>query len=86
MSTETDMNTPLIEPRTRGTIARPAIQCVEPVSAKEGCFLFTGDSHRETGSAVSPVFDDLYELFQWCQANGWKGVGAAYVYAPTDKP
>jgi hypothetical protein len=47
----------------RGTIARLAIQCDCPDSGLTGSFLFTGESHKTKGSRVSPVYDDLAELF-----------------------
>lgn len=50
-----------------GTIVRVAIQCACPDTGKVGSFFFRGDSHRETGSRVSPVFADCHDLFVWSQ-------------------
>lgn len=55
-----------------GTLAYLAIQCTCPDTQQTGSFLFTGETHRNPDSRVSPVFDDCVELFQWCNANGWK--------------
>lgn len=67
-----------------GLLASVAIQCVEPVSGKTGCFLFSGESHRDAGSCKTPVFSDLMQLFQWLPANGWNQIGhgldARYIY------
>jgi hypothetical protein len=67
----------------RGLHARSVIQCVEPDTGEIGCWLFTGDSHREPGSRVSPVFSDCLELFTWCRRNNWRRYGlAGYLYEP----
>jgi hypothetical protein len=66
----------------RGTIARLAISCNCPDTGIEGTFLFTGESHRNEGSRISPIFPSLYELCGWMRTNGWKEVGGAYTYAP----
>lgn len=47
----------------KGLIARLAIQCECPDSGITGSFLFSGESHRNKHSRVTPVFDDLAELF-----------------------
>jgi hypothetical protein len=64
----------------KGTIARPAIQCVDPRSGRLGDWLFTGDRHKDLSAIVSPLFRDLAELHQWAMANNWAGVGNGYVY------
>jgi len=64
----------------KGTIARPAFQCVHPETGERGDWLFVGDSHKEIGVSVSPVLPDYYELIQWTRANGWQPVGDAYVF------
>ena len=50
-------------PPVKGTIARVAINCDCPDTGITGDFLYTGESHRTKGSRVSPVYDDLFELF-----------------------
>lgn len=50
-------------PLPRGLIARVAIQCPCPDTGHIGSFLFSGESHAAAGSRVSPVYDDLAELF-----------------------
>lgn len=72
--------------KARGTISRVAICCNCPDTRERGDFLFTGESHREKGARVSPVFPDLGALYDWCNANGWKqatqGDGLTYVFMP----
>lgn len=65
-----------------GTVGRTAIQCIDPRSGKKGSWLYRGDNHLDATAIVSPLCADLYELFQWAQANGWKSVGGAYIYTP----
>jgi len=58
----------------KGLLATMAIQCTCPDAGTIGSFLFSGESWRNSGSRVTPVFHDLYEAYQWMQANGWEGV------------
>ncbi len=60
-------------PIFKGTIARLAIQCDCPDTGETGSFLFTGESHRAKGSRVTPVYDDLSELFPAVRAE-WEEV------------
>ena len=60
-------------PLPRGLIARVAIQCDCPDTGHTGSFLFTGATHRASGSRVSPVYDDLAELFPAVRAE-WREV------------
>jgi hypothetical protein len=62
-----------------GTIAQVAIQCRNPCTEETGTFLFTGNSHRNTSSVVSPTFSDIWELFKWTKNHDWKCQGASYV-------
>lgn len=55
-----------------GTIARVAIQCIDPATGQTGDFLFTGESHREQGARVSPLFGCLQSLFEWTRTAGWE--------------
>ena len=48
----------------QGTLAQVAIQCIDPETGMTGSWLFTGLSHRELGSRVTPVFADVYDLTQ----------------------
>ncbi len=50
------------------------VQCTHP-SGKLGCWIFAGDDHK-TGEPISPLFSDLYNLYQWMNANGWESVPA----------
>ena len=47
----------------KGLIARVAIQCDCPDTGKTGSFLYSGESHRNKHSRVTPIYDDLHELF-----------------------
>ena len=47
----------------KGLIARVAIQCDCPDTGKTGSFLFSGESHRNKHSRVTPVYSDLHEMF-----------------------
>ncbi|HSS99163.1 MAG TPA: hypothetical protein VLK33_19145 [Terriglobales bacterium] len=60
-------------PIFKGTIARVAIQCDCPDTGLTGSFLFTGESHKTKGSRVTPVYDDLAELFPAVKAD-WSEV------------
>ncbi len=60
-------------PLPRGLIARVAIQCTCPDTGATGSFLFSGESHRNKLSRVSPVYDDLAELFPAVRAE-WQEV------------
>lgn len=60
-------------PLPRGLTARVAIQCDCPDTGHTGSFLFSGESHRSAGSRVSPVYDDLSELFPAVRAD-WQEV------------
>jgi hypothetical protein len=70
-------------PLANGLLASMAIQCQCPDTGEIGTFLFTGESHRGSGSRVTPVMD-VYELFQWMRENGWSQIGhgspARYIY------
>lgn len=57
----------------RGTIARLAIQCDCPDTGATGSFLYTGESHRQRLSRVTPVYDDLAELFPAIRAE-WERI------------
>ena len=46
------------------------IQCTEKTSGKVGTFVGADNV------AISPVFDDIVELFTWMRDNGW--VDASY--------
>lgn len=52
--------------------ARVAIQCDCPDTGLTGSFLFVGESHRAKHSRVSPVYDDLAEMFPAVIGAGWK--------------
>lgn len=65
----------------KGLIARTTTQCIDPETGETGCWLYTGESHRITGSRISPLFPDLYPLFQWLDKNQWERTGTAYVKA-----
>lgn len=68
--------------------AHVAIQCVHPETRQTGCWLFTGESHRIAGACVSPVFDDLANLFTWAGDNNWTPQGYDYIKneASVDNP
>jgi len=57
----------------KGLIARVAIQCECPDTGATGSFLFSGESHRNKQSRVTPVYDDLHELFHAVKAD-WREV------------
>lgn len=61
----------------RGTIARVAVQCVCPDTGLTGSFLFTGETHRNPGSRVTPVYPDCASLFIASRAE-WESIGDAY--------
>jgi hypothetical protein len=63
-----------------GLIAYAAIQCTHPETGETGDWLYTGSSHREQDSAVSPVFPDLIGLFNWARENHWVSYGPGFVY------
>lgn len=52
-----------VEP-VKEKIMQHCIQCVDRISGQVGDFLHHGDLH-----AVSPVFDDLQQLFAYMRAN-----------------
>ena len=52
--------------------AQYTIQCEFPLTKQTGCWIFSGDSHRIPGTAISPLFPDLHGLFEWMNANGWE--------------
>lgn len=63
--------------------AKLAIECLAP-TGKTGSFLFIGESHKDPNvELISPVFDDVYLVFQWMRENGWKqknvGVNSHYI-------
>jgi hypothetical protein len=47
----------------KGLIARLAIQCVCPDTGETGDFLFSGESHRNKQSRVTPIYHHLGALF-----------------------
>lgn len=53
---------------------RTTVQCQDPETGKTGCWAFTGDDHRKTGTRISPVFADLADLFRWLKVNGFTQV------------
>lgn len=57
----------------RGLIARLAIQCDCPDTGETGSFLFSGESHRNKHSRVTPVYADLCDLFQAIQPD-WEQI------------
>jgi len=59
-----------------GLIARVAIQCDCPDTGLTGTFLYSGESHKNKQSRVTPVFDDLVEMFTALNAPGsrWEAV------------
>lgn len=71
-----------------GLIARTATQCACPNSGETGSFLYSGDSHKEKGSRVTPVCADLCELYAYLRENRWESVGhnGAYVYHSLPDP
>lgn len=56
------------------------IQCEDVTSGKTGCFLFDTDHWQRTGEfkAISPVFLDLVQFYEWDKANG-NNRGPAYL-------
>jgi hypothetical protein len=60
-----------------GTTAQVAVQCRCANTRKLGSFLFVGESHRNYDSRVSPVFDNVGELFAWCHRENWIGVNGS---------
>lgn len=54
-----------------GVVAALAIQCKDPDSGEVGSFLFDGVDHRTQGTRISPVFNDLVDLFRW-MGKDWK--------------
>jgi hypothetical protein len=65
---------------SKGTRAKVACQCTHPETGKTGDWLFIGESHQQSGAAISPVFGDLVQLFEWTRANGWRGIGFDYYF------
>lgn len=63
-----------------GTLADIAIQCVHPETKSTGCWLFVAGNHREHGTSVSPLFDNLAPLYGWMRENGWKTIGRRAIY------
>lgn len=55
-----------------GLLCKIAVQCVDPETGIVGDFLFAGESHREKGARVSPVYDDLSELYRWMAASKYE--------------
>ncbi len=66
-----------------GLLASVALQCIHPTTGEGGDFLFSGDSHRDPDSIVSPVFNDLQELWDWARLNNWESVGGRFRYNGT---
>jgi len=52
--------------------AQYTVHCTHPTTGKVGCWIFNGPSHKIVGSAISPFFASLVELFDWMKDNGWK--------------
>lgn len=70
----------------KGLIARVAIQCDCPDTGATGTFLFSGESHRNKHSRVTPVYDDLHELLcsvkpQWQEIKDGN-CGLGFVFNP----
>jgi len=66
----------------KGTIARVAISCTYPDTGEIGCFLYTGDTHRDTNNIVSPVFGDLWDLYNYLRDGKlWTPYNGAYIRA-----
>lgn len=69
--------------KAKGTIARLAIGCSFPETGETGSWLFTGGDHREKGTAVSPLFNDVAEACKWAALNRWRSCGnAGFIYNP----
>jgi hypothetical protein len=64
-----------------GTLADCAIQCIHPETGETGCWLFTAGNHRAKGTTVSPVFDDVVDLFLCAKLNQWEEIAGRYRYA-----
>ena len=62
----------------KGLICRLAMQCADPETGLVGDWLFAGDSWRDKGARVSPLFGDCVPVFRWAKAAGWEQVGDAY--------
>ena len=58
-----------------GLLASIAMQCIHPDTNETGDWLFSGESHKNKGSGVTPVFPDFVALLDYCQANGWTQIG-----------
>lgn len=72
------------------TQARVAVQC-RSGDLPAGDFLFSGPELRaniaDPASRLSPVFDNLGDLFVWIANHGWKSVGgSARVWHKPDAP
>ena len=67
-----------------GCEAKIATCCECPDTGIEGCFLYTGESHRTQGSRVSEIHPNLASLFPAIRILGWKDTGPNRVY--TFKP
>ncbi len=46
--------------------------CTHPDTGEDGCWLFRGSDHRQPGTAISPLFQDLVPLWDWMVANGYR--------------
>lgn len=64
----------------KGTVASMAMQCDYPINGKTGTFLYTGESHKDSGAIVSPLFDSVYDLVQWTKSNEWTSFYDRYVF------
>lgn len=51
------------------------IQCVHPETGKTGCWVFSGQDHRQPGTSISPFFPDIVPLHEWLRDNGWEAFG-----------
>ena len=67
----------------RGLLADVAVQCTYPDSGgKIGSFLFLGNDRKSINNAVSPLFENTYDMHKWCMANGWRSISTRYIYEP----
>jgi hypothetical protein len=51
------------------------IQCEDPETGRQGCWVFKGEDYRMAGCKLSPAFCDVVDLFLWMEANGWEMTG-----------
>lgn len=63
-----------------GCQAKAAICCICPDTGIEGCFLYTGESHRIPGTRVSEIHGSLAGLFPAIKLSGWRDTGPSRIY------